>query len=148
MVGSDLTRGVRSIAWVACILSLGALGCSASAVGPVLMMPGRSPTQAMMAAMTWTGDPPPAVAMCMEGEPGCIETGWGPGWDRDRSREGRMLGHWATGRSASRAATERSSRTGAAFAGPCRLYWESDLDLGTAPLGDCRSGVERATDGR
>jgi len=28
------------------------------------------------------------------------------------------------------------------------LFWENDLDLGTAPLGDCRSGVERAIDGR
>lgn len=71
------------------------------------------------------GTPPPAVAMCQEGEPGCIETGWGPGWDVERGQEGMS---WRPVR-AEPCETSRTNaaamRVGPAIERPCLRLWDN-----------------------
>ena len=128
--------------WATCVfvaLTAGAaLGCvSSSTVGASAVAPSKAVITSPEQLLVTTGQPPPATPMCMIGEPGCIETGWGPGWDRSRTMEGQMTMHHRAANMMSHSAIERSVHPDHAFSGPCRVYWELDDDLGSAPLGDC-----------
>lgn len=128
--------------WATCVFMVlaacGAMGCvSSSTVGASAVAPSNAAITTPAELLANAGKPPPSTPMCMVGEPGCIETGWGPGWDRNRAIEGRTVLHHSAASMMSHAAFERSVHPEHAFSGPCRTYWELDDDLGSAPLGDC-----------
>jgi len=114
------------------------MGCvTSSTVGASVVAPSNAAMAGPAELLANAGKPPPSAMMCMPGEPGCIETGWGPGWDRNRAIEGQTVLHQAAANMISHAAFERSVHPESAFSGPCRTYWELDDDLGSAPLGKC-----------
>lgn len=84
----------RALAAGALLLGFASCACVSSTAGATLAWsPGQRPGHALL-DLEHLGKPPPAVPMCMEGERGCIETGWGPGWDLDHGREGKITwGH-------------------------------------------------------
>jgi hypothetical protein len=109
----------------AAIAAMGAIVVSCAA--PAVMTGSLDPTQG--------SQPPAAIPMCMDGEPGCIETGWGPGWDLDPGKELRFS-YPRTPESRDWALRERALRA-EKRRGECKVFWESDNDLGSAPVGAC-----------
>ena len=126
-------------AWGAAAIVCAAIaiaGCIPTASGATIAyVPGRKPTK--LVDLEHLGQPPAGAPMCMPGETGCIETGWGPGWDVDKGREGQLkYRHMADNRRShelGERATQRKNPRGE----PCSVYWENDEDLGSAPVGSC-----------
>jgi hypothetical protein len=121
-------RGAAAAIYLALTFS----ACAPTTAGATLTLP-RTPGR--LIDLERVGRPPASAQMCMPGEPGCIETGWGPGWDVDQGREGHVHYNFA--------AVQPWERTGRArrehsVTGPCRVYWESEWEVGSAPTGDCR----------
>jgi hypothetical protein len=113
-------------------LALALVACSPTTTGATLTLP---PRPGKVVDVGRIGQPPASAQMCMPGERGCIETGWGPGWDVDQGREGHVHYHYAASPPSER--YERARREHQ-VTGPCRLYWESEWEVGSAPMGDCR----------
>ncbi len=118
----------------ALLVAAGMTGCMASASGVTIGSNVGKPGQ--LVDLEKLGTPPPAVAMCQEGEPGCIETGWGPGWDMERGREGVSWRRVSARRCETPRGSAMAMRVGPAIERPCVRLW--DDGCGTAPpFGDC-----------
>jgi hypothetical protein len=123
-------RGAVALLHLAAWLALS--GCVSSTAGATLRLPGPA---ASLLQLEHLGQPPPSARMCMDGEPGCIETGWGPGWDQPPGQEGPIEYRHVSTQAWQRSVRDRTTRR---VTGPCRLYWEHSSELGSAPVGDCR----------
>jgi hypothetical protein len=111
-------------------------GCMPTSSGATISFaPGKQPRK--LIDLDHLGQVPAGAAMCMPAETGCIETGWGPGWDLDKGREGQSRIQHASQARRSHELGDRAVDRASLRGGRCSVYWEQDEDLGSAPVGDC-----------